>query len=329
MSIESIVKWCPNCVDWIDPREGLVKFDGYCATCFKHLFPTDKRATEIPAQSKEMRVRDALAAEFGNKFVHDTPIHTNGCDCPSRRRIDNYTHVNGTILAIEVDENAHRHYNQIDEKVRYDELLTDYGGKMVYIRFNPDPTPEHTADLEDRIKPLIGEIYKQMGRITRGENTDLVEIIYLFYPTPATKQLQQQGSTLVKLSCSVCMKQLANKYNLAYHMRTIHRMDVDGNPLDVDDFECTSDRCNYTSKHETDMKKHQQKCLYIQFDREIASLKEDCEKHFRQQLTSQITQKDQTITRLQVENDMLRQQLVKAYELAEKAFAVRGAENKP
>jgi hypothetical protein len=32
MSNELIVKWCPNCVDWIDPREGLVKLDGYCAT---------------------------------------------------------------------------------------------------------------------------------------------------------------------------------------------------------------------------------------------------------------------------------------------------------
>jgi hypothetical protein len=112
---------------------------------------------------------------------------------------------------------------------------------MVYIRFTPDPT----SDLEDRIKPLIGEIYKQMGRITRDENTDLVEIIYLFYPTPGTKQVQQ-GIPLTKFSCSVCGKQLANKYNLAYHMRSMHHMEVDGTVIEVEDFACISNRCNYT-----------------------------------------------------------------------------------
>lgn len=61
------VQGCPNCIDWVDAREGLVQYDGYCATCFKHLFPLDERSTAIPALSKEMRVRDALVAEFGKK----------------------------------------------------------------------------------------------------------------------------------------------------------------------------------------------------------------------------------------------------------------------
>lgn len=32
---------CPNCIDWIDSRCGTSKYDGYCATCFKRVFPED------------------------------------------------------------------------------------------------------------------------------------------------------------------------------------------------------------------------------------------------------------------------------------------------
>ena len=35
-------KRCPNCIDWIDSRCGSIKYDGYCATCFKHIFPNKR-----------------------------------------------------------------------------------------------------------------------------------------------------------------------------------------------------------------------------------------------------------------------------------------------
>ena len=36
-------KRCPNCIDWIDSKIGCKKYDGYCVTCFKNVFPKDKR----------------------------------------------------------------------------------------------------------------------------------------------------------------------------------------------------------------------------------------------------------------------------------------------
>lgn len=211
---------CPNCADWPDAREGLSKYDGYCATCFKYNFPDDDRSTEINPGSREQRVRDAIIAHFRDKgFIFNRPLHTKGggCDCPSRRRIDNYVFLNGTILAVEVDEEAHQHYNQTDEKNRYDELLTDYGGKMVYIRFNPDPTSDDRSDLEDRLRPLMTEIEKQMGRIQREENQEIVEIIYMYYPE--NKDDKKQGG-VVSIDCEFCHNQFSSKSSLRLHQKT-------------------------------------------------------------------------------------------------------------
>lgn len=49
---------------------------GYCATCFKRLFPTDERALDIEPQSHEMRVRDAILTHFKSRpFVFDRPLY--------------------------------------------------------------------------------------------------------------------------------------------------------------------------------------------------------------------------------------------------------------
>ena len=40
-------KRCPNCISWIDSRCGSVYYDGYCATCFKRIFPEDSRSKKI------------------------------------------------------------------------------------------------------------------------------------------------------------------------------------------------------------------------------------------------------------------------------------------
>jgi len=37
-----LCKRCPNCIEWIDSRSGKSKYDGYCATCFKRVFPDDR-----------------------------------------------------------------------------------------------------------------------------------------------------------------------------------------------------------------------------------------------------------------------------------------------
>ena len=171
---------CQNCITWPDSRSGSSKYDGYCATCFKHLFPSDPRSTIVYQHTKEIRVRNAINQRFEG-FVYDRPLYTGHCDCTHRRRIDHRKLIGGTILAIETDEFAHRNYDEKDEEIRYDDLYMIHSGKWIYIRFNPDKTAKCDTDLEDRIEVLLQEMDRQIERIEEGKNKELVEIIRLYY----------------------------------------------------------------------------------------------------------------------------------------------------
>jgi hypothetical protein len=177
---------CPNCIDWIDSRSGSTKYDNYCATCFKRLFPDDLRSTRIYEHTKETLVRNAIIEASSTNplfkgFVHDRSLYTGNCDCTHRRRVDHRKLIGNTILAIETDEFAHRTYDEKDEEIRYDDLYMIHSGKWIYIRFNPDVTRTQQTDIEDRIDVLIHVIEQQIERILSEENIELVEIIKLFY----------------------------------------------------------------------------------------------------------------------------------------------------
>jgi hypothetical protein len=168
---------CPNCINWIDSRYGQYKYDYYCATCFKHLFPDDPRSLVIYNTSKETQVRNFINQHFDG-FIHNIPIYTGNCNCTHRRRIDHRKLINETILAIETDEFAHSGYNKKDEEIRYDDLYMIHSGKWIFIRFNPD---KKGIDLEDKLETLRICMIEQIERIENNKNIDLVEIIKLFY----------------------------------------------------------------------------------------------------------------------------------------------------
>ena len=168
---------CPNCIDWIDSRCGSDKYDGYCATCFKVKFPTDARSKIIYLHSKEIRVRNEINGSFTG-FIHDKPLYTHGCDCTHRRRIDHRKLIGATLLCIETDEHGHSSYDFRDEEIRYDDLFMIHSGKWIFIRFNPDGKG---VDMEDKLTKLIDTMTEQIRRIEKDENTELVEIIKLFY----------------------------------------------------------------------------------------------------------------------------------------------------
>ena len=168
---------CPHCITWPDSRCGRKEYDGYCATCFKHLFPLDERSKITRVHTKELRVRNAINEHFEG-FVHDKPLYTGHCDCSMRRRIDHRTLIGSTLLCVETDEFAHRKYDPNDEEIRYDDLYMVYSGKWIFIRFNPDGKG---VDMEDKLTCLMDEIQIQMERIENEENTELVDIIKLFY----------------------------------------------------------------------------------------------------------------------------------------------------
>jgi hypothetical protein len=170
---------CPNCVDWIDSRGGKSKFDGYCATCFKLVFPDDERSKVVYGHTKEILVRNTINAHFKG-FVHDRALYTDHCDCMMKRRIDHRKLIGGTLLCVETDEFAHRSYDPRDEEIRYDDLVAYHTGRMICIRFNPDGKG---VDMEDKLERLVDEMQHQIERIERGENDgpDLLEIIKLFF----------------------------------------------------------------------------------------------------------------------------------------------------
>ena len=171
-------KRCPNCIEWIDSRCGSSAYDGYCATCFKRIFPNDIRSQVIYEHTKEIIVRNVINKHFEG-FIHDKPLYTGNCNCTHRRRIDHRKTFGNTILAVETDEFGHRGYDTSDEEIRYDDLYMIHSGKWIFIRFNPDTNISKT-DIDDKLTKLIETMEYSIDRIEREENTDLVEIIKLY-----------------------------------------------------------------------------------------------------------------------------------------------------
>ena len=171
-------KRCQNCIDWIDSRSGCIKYDGFCATCFKRIFPDDSRSKVIYTHTKEIMVRNAINLSFKG-FIHDRPLYTGNCNCIHRRRIDHRKLIGNTILAIETDEFGHRGYDQKDEEIRYDDLFMIHSGKWIFIRFNPDDNI-NKVDIDDKIDKLIETINECILRIKDDKNTELLEIYRLY-----------------------------------------------------------------------------------------------------------------------------------------------------
>ena len=175
---------CTECITWTDSHCGQKQYemggDWYCARCFKRKFPEDPRSAVIYEHTKEIAVRNALAAHFEG-FIHDRPLYTANCDCTHRRRIDHRKLIGNTILAIETDEWGHRGYDEKDEEIRYHDLYMLHSGKWVFIRFNPDVMGVRQEPLAERLERLIGEVALQTGRIEREENVELLEVVKLYY----------------------------------------------------------------------------------------------------------------------------------------------------
>jgi hypothetical protein len=169
---------CPNCIDWIDSRSGSIKYDGYCATCFKEIFPNDERSKVVYRHTKEIMVRNFINENFDG-FIHDRPLYTGNCDCTHRRRIDHRKLIGNTILVIETDEFGHRSYDKRDEEIRYDDVYMIHSGKWIFIRFNPDSNVSK-IDIQDKLDKLVETMNDCIVRIEDDKNTELVEIIKLF-----------------------------------------------------------------------------------------------------------------------------------------------------
>jgi hypothetical protein len=178
-------KRCPNCIDWIDSRCGDKKYNGYCATCFKQVFPNDKRSKTLRIKGPETKIRNLLAEHYP-QFIHDKVMYTNHCDCTHRRRIDFRYLLHDTMICVEVDERQHKGYNTKDEEDRYHDLYMIYSGKWLFIRFNPDSylddkNQRQNPNIESRYHSLLNEIQRHMTRVEQQDNQELIEVHRLFF----------------------------------------------------------------------------------------------------------------------------------------------------
>jgi hypothetical protein len=178
LSIKCLSEFC----DIIENK----KYDNYCTHCFANLFPNDPRTPLIQKNSKEIKVVSFITNKREG-WYHDKPLYVDlegGC-CVSKRRIDLRKLVNGTLLCIEIDENQHKYYDKQDQEDRYNNLFTDFSGKYIFIRYNPDKykcgNQRRNPNFVTRMERLEEEIEKQKLRIVNDKNKDLVEIIKLFY----------------------------------------------------------------------------------------------------------------------------------------------------
>jgi hypothetical protein len=173
---------CPHCITWIDSRIGNPDYDNYCATCFKFLFQEDPRTKSYGF--KELQARTCIEKHFP-KFTHKSNMYTDEpCGCSFRRELDHRLCIGNTMICVETDERAHQGYSVQDETDRYHDVFTAHGGKLVFIRFNPDAKG---FTMDEKHARLIEEIHEQIRRVEAEENTEICERVYLFYP--ATSRL--------------------------------------------------------------------------------------------------------------------------------------------
>jgi hypothetical protein len=152
-----------------------------CYRCYADKFPDDPKVNA--KKRAEYIVREYINANFKD-FVHDQKMPTAHCNCNHRRRIDHRCVVGNTLLCIETDEHHHRYYDPDDEDARYHDVMLPWGGKLAFIRFNPDPLSRNDEGppLEERLERLRAEVTRHIGRLERGENSALLEVWHLYYP---------------------------------------------------------------------------------------------------------------------------------------------------
>ena len=180
---------CPGLLNDTNPcpvsQRGNPKYKGYCTECYRRNFPLDPLTFQIRSKTKEIAVRDFINENF-NGFIHDKILYTGHCNCTHRRRIDHRIIIKNTLLVIETDENQHKPYDKMDEEIRYNDLFSVFSGKWIYIRFNPDKYINNKGKRKNptiatRLTKLKQEIEYQMERINNEENTELLEIKYMYY----------------------------------------------------------------------------------------------------------------------------------------------------
>ena len=173
------------------------KFKDLCTTCFCIVYPDEKFSRRV--KSKELRVVAELRSTIFNDFAYiksnfDKRIE-GGC---SKRRPDIYSQCGAYDVCTEIDENQHSNYDTTCEVARVNNIFSDAGVPIWFVRFNPDAYTDskgvkHKSMFKFDDKGNISLNEKEVGRFkvlqdtlkkvfTTSPNEDcLVSVIELFY----------------------------------------------------------------------------------------------------------------------------------------------------
>jgi hypothetical protein len=119
---------------WCEVQARNPKYDGYCLTCFIHLFPD--RPNSRNYKTKEKATTDYILEKFPDfTWVADKKVQ-DGC---SKKRPDLLLDLGYQVIIVEIDENQHQDYECSCENKRLMMLSQDVGHRpLIFIRFNPD-----------------------------------------------------------------------------------------------------------------------------------------------------------------------------------------------
>jgi len=172
------------------------KYDGYCITCFRELYPDEPNVRNYKIKEKNV-VNNIIQTYPELNGITDKIIKGGS----SKRRPDLLFDIITHIIIVEVDENKHTCYNEVDEYERMKDISKDLQNRpIVFIRFNPDDyinkdgilvkscwtldekyimsiSEDKQKEWEERIESLKQQIQYWIDNST--EKT--IEIIELFY----------------------------------------------------------------------------------------------------------------------------------------------------
>lgn len=107
--------------------------------------------------------------------------------------MDMWTLCGNTVVAIEIDEDEHKHYVEGYEVVRYQDLLMDFTGRFVFLRIYPDgfrkagrqmnpPFEQRATEAIHRLREIL-RLVKLWGSSYGPDDADapLIEIHHMFY----------------------------------------------------------------------------------------------------------------------------------------------------
>jgi len=186
----------PKCKsEWCSTGISNKQYEGYCAYCYRHLFPDKPMARNY--KTKESAVVQYVKEHFPEMDIITDKIIQGGC---SKRRPDILIDTGEQIVIIEIDENQHTDYDCSCENKRIMELSQDVQHRpIVFIRFNPDYYKQNNKNISscwhinkqgiccikktkqkewnDRLLALHNSVYYW----TKHTTHKMVEIIQLFY----------------------------------------------------------------------------------------------------------------------------------------------------